>query len=79
LTAAIDGAVEAYGYAEPSMLNVQYIVLIQQQGFTDDGTGKTSTVHLYKDGRMDWVSIIGLLRIATLRLEDDAKKGDDDD
>jgi hypothetical protein len=69
LTAAIDAAVEAYGYREDVMMNTSYIVLVEQRGWDDDADSLTGVVRLYKDGDMSWISILGLLRAASLAAE----------
>lgn len=69
LTAAVEEAARAYGYVEPGGITVQYMVLLEQRIWRDDGTENTGVVTIYKDGTMPWVSILGLLRAVTLRSE----------
>jgi hypothetical protein len=69
LTAAVNAAVEAYGYREDSMMNTNYIVIVEQRGWDDDADSLTGVVRLYKDGDMSWVAILGLLRAASLAAE----------
>lgn len=80
LTAAVDAAMLAYGYVEPGSVPVHYMVLVEQRIFgKNDDSPATGLVTLYKDGVMPWVSILGLLRAATLRTEHTYAEGDPDD
>ncbi len=79
LDAAIQACLEAYGYhrveSEPEdggtypVATVNWIVLVEQSGFDQDGDSRTGVAHLYRDGYMPEISRIGLLRAALLRAE----------
>lgn len=74
LTAAVNKAIEEYGYAEPGAINVQYVVVVEQRVWTEEYES-TGVVMLYKDGAMPWVSILGLLKAAGLRTEAEFMNG----
>jgi hypothetical protein len=79
LTKAIEEGLSAYGFSDKNSLTLHYIVLVNQRIF--DGGGdeeKTSIVRMYRDGRMDWTSILGLLRGATLKAEQEFQEGEED-
>lgn len=69
LTDAINACVEAYGFRDGTMVNTNYMVIVEQTGFDDDGDMSSGIVRLSKDGDMPWTSILGLLRCATLAAE----------
>lgn len=73
LNKAIEDAVKAYGYAEAGGITAGWMVIVDQRIWRgndgDGGVGHTGLCTLYKDGDMPWVQILGLLRLATLRLE----------
>lgn len=52
------------------MMNVTWMVLVEQRGF-DGEDNFTGSVHLFKDGDMPWSTRFGLLRIETLRTEEE--------
>jgi hypothetical protein len=59
---------EREGLPPVPMMNVTWMVLLEQRGF--DGEDQfTGSVHLFKDGDMPWTTRFGLLRIETLRME----------
>lgn len=51
------------------MMNVTWMVLVEQRGYDEGGEAFTGSVHLLKDGDMPWTTRFGLLRIETLRTE----------
>lgn len=69
LTEAVNAVVDAYGFREDGMVNTNYMVIIEQIGFADDGESRTGIVRVSKDGDMPWPAIFGLLRCATLGAE----------
>jgi hypothetical protein len=78
LSEAINAVVEAYGYRQPDMANINYLVLIEQAGWDGDGDRRTGIVSLYKDGDLPWTTILGLMRAATLLAERNYTRDGDD-
>lgn len=72
LSAAVEGALSAFGYQTESSVTVGFLVVVEQRIFDGlDEDGSTGLCKLYKDNHMSWVSALGLLRAATLKTEAD--------
>lgn len=59
---------EREGRPDIPMMNVTWMVLVEQRGFEGEDSF-TGSVHLLKDGDMPWTTRFGLLRVETLRME----------
>lgn len=60
---------ERDGQLDVPMMNVTWMVLVEQRGYDEDGDAYTGSVHVFKDGDMPWSTRFGLLRMETLRME----------
>jgi hypothetical protein len=79
LDTAIHTCLDAYGCltveSDPEeggtypLATVNWIVLVEQRGFDQDGDSRTTLAHVYRDGDMPEIARIGLLRAALLRAE----------
>lgn len=68
----------AYDFRQPDTVNINYIVLVEQRVFGKDVAGdddSSGIVTIFKDGGAPWVSILGIMRAATLRLEAEYAEG----
>lgn len=83
LSAAVEDGLKAYGYAEAGGITTGFVVIVDQRiwrgGKGDGEVGMSAVCALYKDGDMPWVQILGLLRLATLRLEAQAQESEVDE
>lgn len=85
LNLAIERSLVAYGYAEPGAITAGFVIAVDQRiwrgGAGDGEAGMTGICMLYKDGDMPWPNIVGILRLASLRVEQQATQeweGDSD-
>lgn len=67
LTKAVDAVCEAYGYVDETTINTQYMLLVDQLVARPDGEDEEGFAIIYKDGRMTWGAIFGLVARAELR------------
>lgn len=71
LTEAIQCVVQAYGFFDENTVNTQYMVLVDQRQWREDGDDGEGMITMLKDNSMPWSAILGLLRKATLSAEED--------
>lgn len=71
LTRAVQQTLEAYGDTEPGGVMANYLVVVEQRAWDGSGQPVTGVTTLLQDGQIPWPNIIGLLRMAQLRYEND--------
>lgn len=69
LTASIEAGIAAYYGVEQPFILSEYIVVLCQQTFDDEGDGLTAIGTLYRDGDVPPHRALGLLDYASTRLK----------
>ena len=69
LAAAVEQVMSANGYTGRGLITTDFVVLVAQQGYADDGDGVSAMAWLLRDGEMPWHRIIGVVRAGLTRIE----------